>query len=72
MQTSNSKDQRARWRAQLKLDYSRKGDKTCLVKKSQKGPLTVQRPFYPEGDIWLHSYIFLPPWRRCRWRYTRY
>ena len=60
MQTSNSKDQRARWQAQLKLDYSRKGDKTCLVKKSQKGPLTVQRPFYPEGDI-CHSYILHPP-----------
>lgn len=61
MQTSKSpKDQRARWQAQLKLDYSLKGDKTCLVKKSQKGPLTVQRPFYPEGDI-CHSYILHPP-----------
>jgi urease accessory protein len=61
MQTSkSSKDQRARWHAELKLDYQLKSKKTCLAKKSQKGPLTVQRPFYPEGDI-CHSYILHPP-----------
>ena len=53
-------EKRTGWQAELKLDYQRKGLKTCLVNKSQKGPLTVQRPFYPEDDI-CHSYILHPP-----------
>ena len=61
MQNSNNPEsQRTGWHADLRLDYQLKGEKTCLVKKSQKGPLTVQRPFYPEGDI-CHSYILHPP-----------
>jgi urease accessory protein len=61
MQNSNNpENQRTGWHADLKLDYQLKGKKTCLAKKSQKGPLTVQRPFYPEGDI-CHSYILHPP-----------
>jgi len=57
---TQSTEQRAGWQAKLKLDYQLKGIKTCLAHKSQKGPLTVQRPFYPEGDI-CHSYILHPP-----------
>lgn len=53
-------DQRNGWCAELKLDYQFKGKKTCLAHKSQKGPLTVQRPFYPEGDV-CHNYILHPP-----------
>jgi len=61
MQNSNNPEsQRTGWHANLRLDYQLKGEKTCLVKKSQKGPLTIQRPFYPEGDI-CHSYILHPP-----------
>lgn len=60
MQDSSKTEARDRWQAELKLDYQLKGDKTCLAKKSQKGPLTVQRPFYPEGGI-CHSYILHPP-----------
>lgn len=61
MQNSNNpEDQRTGWHADLRLDYQLKRGKTCLAKKSQKGPLTVQRPFYPEGDI-CHSYILHPP-----------
>jgi len=60
MQDSNKIDQRDRWQAELKLDYQLKGNKTFLAKKSQKGPLTVQRPFYPEGGI-CHNYILHPP-----------
>ena len=55
-----TKEQRTGWHADLKLDYQFKNQKTCLVNKSQKGPLTVQRPFYPEGDI-CHSYLLHPP-----------
>lgn len=60
MQDSNKIEQRDRWQAELKLDYQFRGGKTCLAKKSQKGPLTVQRPFYPEGGI-CHNYILHPP-----------
>jgi urease accessory protein len=60
MQDSSKTEIRDRWQAELKLDYQLKGDKTCLAKKSQKGPLTVQRPFYPEGGI-CHNYILHPP-----------
>ncbi|MDG2019051.1 MAG: urease accessory protein UreD [Porticoccaceae bacterium] len=57
---TQSTAQRTGWQAKLTLDYQLKGIKTCLAHKSQKGPLTVQRPFYPEGDI-CHSYILHPP-----------
>lgn len=48
------------WLAELELDYAIRRGKTCLVKKKQRGPLTLQRPFYPEGDI-CHSYLLHPP-----------
>ena len=48
------------WLAELELEYAVRRDKTCLVRKKQRGPLTLQRPFYPEGDI-CHSYILHPP-----------
>ncbi|MBT6114447.1 MAG: urease accessory protein, partial [Porticoccaceae bacterium] len=51
---------RSGWLAELELDYAVRRDKTCLVRKKQRGPLTLQRPFYPEGDI-CHSYILHPP-----------
>lgn len=57
---NQSTDERRGWHAELKLDYQLKETKTRLASKSQKGPLTVQRPFYPEGGI-CHSYILHPP-----------
>jgi urease accessory protein len=60
MQDTSQVKQRDRWQAKLELDYRQKGHKTYLAKKSQKGPLTVQRPFYPEGGI-CHNYILHPP-----------
>jgi urease accessory protein len=57
---NQSTDERRGWHAELKLDYQLKETKTRLSSKSQKGPLTVQRPFYPEGGI-CHSYILHPP-----------
>lgn len=37
------------WEAELTLGFSQRGDKTALVKRQHRGPLTVQRPFYPEA-----------------------
>lgn len=48
------------WRAELKLGFSRRGDKTVLSRREHYGPLTVQRPFYPEGPV-CHVYLLHPP-----------
>ena len=48
------------WQAGLQLGFARSADKTLLVKREHFGPLTVQRPFYPEGGV-CHVYILHPP-----------
>lgn len=48
------------WKAQLNLVFEKRGDKSVLASRSQSGPLTVQRPFYPEGDV-CHMYLLHPP-----------
>ncbi|MEH6516049.1 MAG: urease accessory protein UreD [Halioglobus sp.] len=48
------------WQAQLDLAYGMRGEKTCLINKQQRGPLTLQRSFYPEGEV-CHNYILHPP-----------
>ncbi|WP_020482650.1 urease accessory protein UreD [Methylomonas sp. MK1] len=48
------------WEAELTLGFSQRGAKTALVNRSHRGPLTVQRPFYPEGGV-CHVYLLHPP-----------
>jgi urease accessory protein len=48
------------WQARLQLGFARSANKTLLVKREQFGPLTVQRPFYPEGRV-CHVYLLHPP-----------
>lgn len=48
------------WKAALDLRYEARATKTVLAHRSHTGPLLVQRPFYPEGNI-CHSYIVHPP-----------
>ena len=48
------------WQARLHLNFAQSNDKTLLVKREHIGPLTVQRPFYPEGGV-CHLYILHPP-----------
>jgi urease accessory protein len=48
------------WQATLDLCFSQRSDKTVLSRREHRGPLTVQRPFYPEGDI-CHVYLLHPP-----------
>ncbi|WP_415878872.1 urease accessory protein UreD [Methylomonas sp. TEB] len=48
------------WEAELTLSFSQRGHKTALVNCSHRGPLTVQRPFYPEGEV-CHVYLLHPP-----------
>jgi urease accessory protein len=50
----------AGWRAELDLRCELRDDRTRLVGKRQLGPLTLQRPFYPEGDV-CHLCLLHPP-----------
>lgn len=57
--TRNNKTNR-NWKAELSLSISPRSDKSVVDKSRQNGPLTIQNPFYPEGDI-CHLYLLHPP-----------
>ncbi len=48
------------WRAELSLDFRRSDQRTVLSARHHVGPLLVQRPFYPEGEV-CHVYLVHPP-----------
>jgi len=48
------------WKALLSLCFKKAPTRTVLAHRSQFGPLTIQRPFYPEGDV-CHLYLLHPP-----------
>lgn len=48
------------WRAQLALRFRPRGARTELTGRRHFGPLTVQRPFFPEGAP-AHIYLLHPP-----------
>ena len=49
------------WEARLQLGFTYKDNKTVLSKRRHDGPLTLQRPFYPEPDGTCHLYVLHPP-----------
>lgn len=50
------------WRAHLGLSFARQGERTVLARREHSGPLTVQRPFRPEGPAGAcHIYLLHPP-----------
>ena len=49
------------WQAELSLGYQRRGERTVLASRSQRGPLTVQKSLYPEGDEVCHTILLHPP-----------
>ncbi|MFB1488092.1 MULTISPECIES: urease accessory protein UreD [unclassified Thiocapsa] len=48
------------WQASLKLEIALRHGRSRVVGKHQLGPLTIQRPFYPEGAP-CHLYLLHPP-----------
>jgi urease accessory protein len=48
------------WHARLELEFKPRPDKTVLARRVQRGPLAVQRPFYPEDKL-CHVYLLHPP-----------
>lgn len=50
----------AGWQARLRLVFARRHDKTVIAQREHLGPLTIQRPFYPEQDV-CHAYVLHPP-----------
>lgn len=44
----------------MQLGFAQRVEKTLLVERKHFGPLSVQRPFYPEGGV-CHVYILHPP-----------
>lgn len=49
------------WHAELALRFARRRERTVLAARHQRGPLLVQRPFYPEADGVCHAYVLHPP-----------
>lgn len=48
------------WRAELDLDFEARAGRTVLARRRHMGPLVVQRPFHPEGEV-CHLYLIHPP-----------
>lgn len=48
------------WKAALRLRFAARPERTVLTERRHSGPLTVQRPFYPEGAP-CHLYVLHPP-----------
>jgi len=49
------------WEARLQLGLTKRNEKTVLSKRRHDGPLTLQRPFYPESNGTCHLYVLHPP-----------
>ena len=50
----------ADWQAELQLGFTARAGRTVLTHRLHRGPLLVQRPFYPEGSV-CHVYLIHPP-----------
>ncbi len=60
MSYATAREVAAGWQAQLELGFVPRLGRTALVHRKQRGPLAVQRPFYPEGET-CHTYLLHPP-----------
>ena len=51
----------SRWQANLELRFERDGRGCRLARNYHRGPLYVQKPFFPEGRDLAHVYLLHPP-----------
>lgn len=58
--TNSAEKIERRWLAELKLGFEFDGSRTILSERKHYGPLIIQKPFYPEGEV-CHSYLIHPP-----------
>jgi urease accessory protein len=49
------------WEAELSLDFDVRQERSVLARAEHRGPLRVQRAFYPERDGTCHVYVLHPP-----------
>jgi urease accessory protein len=60
VEPGRDRDQSRGWEAELALEFASSHGRTVPARR-HSGPLTVQRPFYPEGDAVCHVYALHPP-----------
>ena len=48
------------WQAHLDLSFRHVADRSRMFRGGSSGPLYVQKPFYPEGEL-VHVYLLHPP-----------
>ncbi len=58
--TQNPQTENTGWQANLSLEFKARPKRTIISKREHKGPLAIQRPFYPEDDV-CHVYLLHPP-----------
>lgn len=49
------------WEAELRIELALRAGKTCPIYVNHRGPLRIQRPFYPENDGTCHLILLHPP-----------
>lgn len=60
MLAASTQTQHHGWQAGLTLGFQAINQRTVLAQRQRHGPLAVQRPFYPEGEV-CHVYLLHPP-----------
>lgn len=60
LSSNDASNDAGRWPASLALGLARRHGRTVVAEKRQRGPLNIQRPFYPESDV-AHLYLLHPP-----------
>ena len=57
---STAENIKRHWLAELNLGFEFDGRRTILSERKHVGPLIIQKPFYPEGEV-CHVYLIHPP-----------